>query len=53
MDMTKDMGSFLGMIPEREGTGGELVQNGYYSHVPCEEGSLVYLHVDGELEVAL
>jgi len=51
--MTKDMGSFLGMIPDRGGKGGEFVQNAQYNCVPSEEGSFVNLHLDCELEAAL
>ncbi len=53
MDRTEELGSFLGMIPGRGGTGGALVQNSKYSYLPSEKGSLVYLHVDGELDAAL
>ncbi len=53
MDLTEDQGSMLGMIPARGGTGGALVQNSRYSYLPSEKGSLVYLHVDGELDSAL
>jgi predicted enzyme related to lactoylglutathione lyase len=53
LDMTEEMGSFLGMIPARGGIGGALVQNSQYAYVPSEEGSLVYLHVDGEVDKAL
>jgi predicted enzyme related to lactoylglutathione lyase len=53
MDLTEEQGSLLGMIPDRGGTGGALVQNSQYSYVPSEEGSLVYLHIEGELDAAL
>ena len=52
-DMTEDLGSRLGMIPSRGGIGGALVQNSQYSYVPSEQGSLVYLHVDGDLDAAV
>lgn len=52
-DLTEEMGSHLGMLPDRGGVGGALVQNSRYHYVPGEAGALVYLHVDGEMDGVL
>jgi uncharacterized protein len=53
VDMSAEMGSMLGMLPERGGAGGALVQNPQYGYVPSKTGALVYLVVDGDLNEAL
>ena len=53
IDMTAEMGSMLGMLPDRGGVGGALVQNQQYGYKPSMEGSLVYLSVDGDLDKAV
>lgn len=51
MDMTAEMGSMLGIIPDR-GTppNGALVQNSQHGYVPSQQGSLVYLTV-GDIDL--
>lgn len=53
MDLTEQMGSMLGMLPNRDGVGGALVQNAQHGYVPGANGALVYLVVDGELNEAI
>lgn len=54
VDMTAEMGSMLGMLPNRGGVGGALVQNAQHGYVPSQEGTLVYLHLgDVDLNVAV
>jgi predicted enzyme related to lactoylglutathione lyase len=49
VDMTEQMGSMIGMLPNRGGVGGALVQNSQYGYTPSQAGTLVYLVVDGDL----
>ena len=49
VDMQEIMGSMLGMIPNRGGVGGALVQNSQNGYTPGATGTLVYLIVDGDL----
>lgn len=49
IDMTAQMGSMIGMLPNRGGVGGALVQNSQHGYVPSQAGTLVYLIVDGDL----
>lgn len=49
VDMQEIMGSMLGMIPNRDGVGGALVQNSQNGYKPATDGTLVYLVVDGDL----
>jgi uncharacterized protein len=49
IDMTEQMGSMIGMLPDRGGVGGALVQNSQYGYTPSQAGTLVYLVVDGDL----
>lgn len=53
LDLTAQMGSMIGMLPNRGGVGGALVQNSQHGYVPSETGTLVYLIVDGGLDRAL
>ncbi len=53
MDLRQQMGSMIGMLPNRDGVGGALVQNSQHGYVPSEQGTLVYLVVDGSLEQTL
>lgn len=53
LDMTAQMGSMLGMLPDRGGAGGALVQNATQGYAPSMTGALVYLIVDGDLNEAL
>lgn len=53
MDMTETMGSMIGMLPNRGGQGGALVQNEQQGYVPAKTGTLVYLIVSGGLGDAL
>lgn len=47
-DMTESMGSVLGMLPDRGGVGGALVQNSAHGYTPSQQGVLVYLSVGDE-----
>lgn len=53
VDMTEQMGSMIGLLPNRDGVGGALVQNSQYGYIPAKTGTLVYLIVDGDLNQAL
>ncbi|MEM7344001.1 MAG: VOC family protein [Chloroflexota bacterium] len=54
MDMREAMGSLLGMLPNRDGVGGALVENRQHGYVPSQEGTLVYLAFgEVDLEVPL
>ena len=53
VDMSAEMGSMLGMLPTRGGTGGALVQNAQHGYAPSQQGTMVYLVVDGNLDQAL
>jgi hypothetical protein len=53
VDMQAQMGSMLGMIPNRDGVGGALVQNPDNGYKPNSNGTLVYLVVDGDLTVTV
>lgn len=53
VDMTAQMGSMLGMLENRGGVGGALVQNSQYGYTPSKDGALVYLKVKGNLDSAL
>ena len=53
MDMTAQMGTWLGSLPARGGVGGALVQGEAVGYVPGQAGALVYLVVDGTMEAAL
>ena len=55
VDLTKQMGSILGMIPDRgHPPGGALVHNSQHGYTPSQEGTLVYLSVgDIDLQVAV
>jgi predicted enzyme related to lactoylglutathione lyase len=53
IDMTAQMGSMIGMLPNRGGVGGALVQNSQYGYAPSQAGTLVYLVVDGDLSQAV
>ncbi|MCB0063409.1 MAG: VOC family protein [Caldilineaceae bacterium] len=54
VDMTEQMGSMLGMLPDRGGVGGALVQNTQYGYVPSQAGTLVYLQLgDTDLNLAV
>lgn len=53
LDMTAQMGSMLGMLPARGGYGGALVQNAAHGYTPSNEGTLVYVIVDGTLDDAI
>lgn len=53
IDLTAQLGSMVGMLPNRGGPGGALVQNSRHGYVPSDQGTLVYLVVDGGLDQAL
>lgn len=54
VDMTAEMGSILGILPNRDGAGGALVQNSQYGYIPNKEGTLVYLQLgDIDLNIAV
>jgi predicted enzyme related to lactoylglutathione lyase len=53
LDLTEQLGSMIGMLPDRGGVGGALVQNSQHGYVPSSTGTLVYLVVDGDLDQAL
>ena len=53
IDMTAQMGSMIGMLPNRGGVGGALVENSQYGYTPSQAGTLVYLVVDGDLDQTL
>ncbi len=53
LDLTAQMGSMIGMLPNRGGTGGALVQNAQHGYVPASMGTLVYLVVEGNLTRAV
>ncbi len=53
IDLTEQMGSMLGMLPNRDGVGGALVQNAQHGYIPGPNGALVYLVVDGDLNEAV
>jgi predicted enzyme related to lactoylglutathione lyase len=53
LDLTEQMGSMLGMLPDRGGAGGALVQNPTQGYTPSMTGTLVYLVVDGDLNSAV
>jgi predicted enzyme related to lactoylglutathione lyase len=53
LDLTEQLGSWIGMLPNRGGVGGALVQNSRHGYVPSQAGTLVYLVVDGDLAEAL
>ncbi|MEM7332753.1 MAG: VOC family protein [Chloroflexota bacterium] len=43
LDMTEQMGSMLGVLPDNGGVGGMLVQNSQFGYEPSTTGTLVYL----------
>lgn len=53
MDMTAQMGSMLGMLPNRDGIGGALVQNTQHGYTPSQQGTMVYLVVESDLNDSL
>ena len=53
MDLTETMGTLVAMLPNRGGAGGALVQGEPVGYVPSQQGTLVYLVVDGDLDDAL
>jgi uncharacterized protein len=53
LDLTEQLGSMIGMLPNRGGGGGALVQNSQHGYTPSKQGTLVYLVVDGDLDQAL
>lgn len=53
VDLSAQMGSMLGMLPNRDGAGGALVQNSQHGYTPSGDGTLVYLVVDGDLNEAV
>ena len=53
LDLTAQMGSMVGMLPDRGGAGGALVQNAAHGYTPSMAGALVYLIVDGSLDDAI
>ena len=52
-DMRETMGSMLGVFPHEGGVGGCLAHNPQFGYTPSTEGSLVYLSVSGDLNLAL
>jgi hypothetical protein len=53
LDMSAEMGSKLGMLPDRGGVGGALVQNAAHGYTPSMTGSLVYVVIEGAIDAAL
>lgn len=53
MDLTESMGTLVAMLPNRGGAGGALVQGESVGYVPSQQGTLVYVVVDGELDKVL
>ncbi len=55
VDLTEQMGSILGMIPDGGSPpGGALVQNSQHGYTPSQEGTLIYLSVgDIDLQIAV
>lgn len=53
MDLRESMGTIVAMIPDRGGAGGMLVQGEQHGYVPSQEGTLVYLDLDGPLDAVL
>lgn len=43
MDLTEQMGSKLGMLPDHGGVGGALVENAQHGYTPGDTGTTVYL----------
>ncbi|MEM7028764.1 MAG: VOC family protein [Chloroflexota bacterium] len=53
VDVTEQMGSILGMIPDRGNPpAGALVQNSHHGYTPSQTGTLVYLTV-GDIDLQL
>ena len=48
IDMTEQMGSKLGSLPNRVGVGGMLVENAQHGYVPSDVGTMVYLALGDE-----
>lgn len=52
-DQRETMGSLLGVFPHEGGIGGCLVHNPGFGYTPSDTGTLVYLRVLGDLNMAL
>jgi predicted enzyme related to lactoylglutathione lyase len=52
-DMREQMGSQVAGFPARNGIGGHLVENAQHGYKPSQDGALIYLVVDGELNTVL
>lgn len=52
-DQRETMGSMLGVFPHEGGVGGCLVHNPQFGYAPSDQGTLVYLRAQGDLNAAL
>ncbi len=48
LDLTEQLGSRLGLLPNNDGVGGALVENAQHGYTPSDTGTLVYLAREDE-----